>query len=117
MVERIEQYEVPGVGRLAIEDYESPGAHFFKRDYDAGKCGRFRLWSGGSSFGTAGTVEEARHILACYIGSELGEQRNDLQKKSQLVQESIGVMITNNLRKFEVRRNKRGQYTKWEFPK
>ena len=119
----IEQFEILGVGRLAIEDYESPGNHFFPNEYKSGKCRRYRLWSGGSSFGTVDTLEEAGEAILRYAIKVLLKQRSELALKSEVLFKSLcdlqlsdGEHIqTFNLKKFKVDPAKSGAYTRWDF--
>ena len=123
MATYIEQFEILGVGRLAIEDYESPGNHFFPREYESGWHKRYRLWSGGSSFGTVDTLEEAREAILRYGIKVVLEQRSELSLKSEMLWQSLCDLQffdgehtqTFNLEKFRVNPLKSGAYTQWDF--
>ena len=123
MVTLIEKFEVLGVGRLGIEDYESLGYHFFPGEYKSGKCGRYRVWNGGSSFGTADTLEEAREGVLRYVVKALCEQREEFALKLEVIAGSLYNLRlptkehpdTFNLKKFQVDVGKNGKYTNWDF--
>ena len=119
MTNYIEQFEILGVGRLSIEDYESPGNHFFPEEYKSGKCKRYRLRSGGSRFGTVDTLKEAREAVLRYATKALQKQRDELVLKTEVIWESlVGIQFSDgehthtfNLKKFQVDRAKSGAYT------
>ena len=119
----IEQFEILGVGRLAIEDYEAPGNHFFPGEYISGKCKRYRLWSRGSSFGTVDTLEEAGEAILRYAIKVVLEQRGELALKLEVLFTSLCDLELSdgehtqlyNLKKFQVNPAKAGPYTKWDF--
>ena len=123
MTRYIEQFEILGVGRLAIEDYEAPGDHFFPEEYKSGKCKRYRLWSSGSSFGTMDTLEEAREGVLRHALKTLKEQRIRLTSKTRMVGESQSSLIfhprgrshTSTLTNFQVDPAKHGLHTIWNF--
>ena len=123
MARYIEQFEILGVGRLAIEDYEAPGDHFFPGEYISGKYKRYRLWSGGSSFGTVDTLEEAEEAVLRYAIKILLKQRGEFDLKLEGLWKSLCDLErsdgehtqTFNLKKFQVNPLKSGAYTEWNF--
>lgn len=80
----IEQYDVPGVGRFAIEDYEdgAPAAqHFFPHT----KHKRYHLWRNGCGIGQADTLADAKLQIRKYVLNSLLRQRDDLSVKLSAV--------------------------------
>ena len=121
MLHYIEKFEILGVGRLAIEDYESPGKHFFPNEYKSGRCKRYRLWCG-SSFGTTDTLEEAWEGVLRYALDTLVKQRVELSSKLGIVRESLNSLTSPkkdpdiaNLEGFQVNPTKDGTHTEWSF--
>ena len=89
MVRYKEQFEILGVGRLAIEDYEALGDHFFPYEYKSGNCKRYRLWSRGNSFGTVDTLEEAGEAILRYAIKVILKQRGELTLKLEVLFKSL----------------------------
>lgn len=77
----IEQYDVPGVGTLGIEDYEDgqpKEAHFFGRDYKkGGKKPRYNVWSNGGGLGGCKTLEEARQKAFAWATDQTEKRRRE----------------------------------------
>ena len=123
MTRYIEQFEILGVGRLAIEDYESPGKHYYPGGYKPGKCKRYEVVLRETTLGTMDTLEEAREGVLRYAVKALKEQRAKLTSKTRMVGGSLSSLTfhprgrshTSNLTKFQVDVNKSGKYTIWNF--
>ena len=80
MVHCVERYVIPGAGSYGIEDYESPGLHFFLDEYLSGRCKRFRLWRNGCGVGQADSLEEARQLIHDYARHHLQDEFERLDK-------------------------------------
>jgi hypothetical protein len=70
----IEQYNIPGLSALGIEDHESPGEHFFPHHYKSGETKRFQCWYNGCGIGSKPTLPEAREHCFQYAVQSLKNQ-------------------------------------------
>jgi hypothetical protein len=66
-----ETFNIPGLPKVGIEDFEQEGDHFFPEDYASGKAKRFQLWCGGGGFGQASHIDEARAKVHAYAAQRL----------------------------------------------
>lgn len=103
MVAHIEEFKILGRS-FAIEDYEDgkpADQHFFFDDRQK----RYRLWTGGSGFGTANTLAEARQMVLDYARAHVAGQ---LASAQLIVDEATTVLLrlgmdTAHLFRFETK--------------
>lgn len=83
MTSHIESFSILGT-EWGIEDHEDGGPadrHFFHNKYLSGEAKRFRLWRGGSGFGQADTLQEARDQLTAYAVKLATEEKKRAEAK------------------------------------
>ena len=104
MSNHLKEYVVLGT-TYGIEDFKSPGEHFFDgKKTDGRPRPRFMLWAGGCGIGTAKTPDEADTKLYQYI---LERVNNKLETAEAAVAkykqaEYHLLMFKNNLVRFKV---------------
>ncbi len=106
MANYIKEYEVLG-RRYGIEDFQSPGKHFFGGKSTDGKpLHRFMLWSGGCSVGNYKTLDEAYAKLEKHISSEVSRQLQAAESKVQECNAVLGTLdaYKTNLAPFNITR-------------
>lgn len=87
----IEEYLVLG-RRYGIEDFKSPGGHFFNgKDPATGKPEpRFMLWAGGCGIGLGTkTLKEAREYLHAYITTTITHELNIARRQVKECQKEL----------------------------
>lgn len=106
----IKEYIVLGRS-YGIEDFKSPGEHFFDgRDGIGGKpLPRFMLWAGGCGIGEAKTLDEAYDKLYQYIWVEVRGKLRSAEIAVEVTRQVFNKLAsaTGNLTHFKV--NKRGK--------
>ena len=105
MVNYIKEYEVLG-RRYGIEDFKSPGEHFFNgKDSNGKRRPRFMLWAGGCGIEGAKTLDEANDNLFIHIYEEVSKKLRDTDLTFQECQRTVNILgCANNLAHFKINR-------------
>lgn len=95
----IEEYRVAGL-RLGIEDYESPGNHFFSnREHK-----RFKCWVIGCGICCGhDAIEEAREHIRTYAIERLTNEKVELQARLSICQDAVALLENDPLSSFRIR--------------
>lgn len=104
----IKEYEILS-RRYGIEDFKSPGEHFFGGKDSHGKHRpRFMLWAGGCGIGYVETLTEANDCLYLYIYETLDTDLRKAKAKYRAIEHVVGLLGLgkNNLSRFKVKKEK-----------
>lgn len=106
----LKEYEVLG-RKYGIEDFKSPGKHFFDgKDGLNGKSRpRFMLWAGGCGIGYAKTLTEANDHLYLYIYETLISRLQKAKDEYKSLEHAVGLLglCNNNLATFKIKKGKK----------
>lgn len=94
MIAYIESFSLAGM-KVSIEDYKDgkpKDDHFMPEQATK----RFRLWSGGSSFGQASSLQEARKAVYDYAQMKLIAERQRLDDRLEVVNDCLAGLGDEN---------------------